>query len=248
MLFINLTNAEADVRGISRATGSGWSVRRLANTATVPLGNTLTALPYRFTDAPNQVSVVNYPIAVQRVATATTVGRVGISLLGETFPLALSGDSLTYGSIWNAVLAQLYPIASNNLRADAPLLAGFRQEIRVNNATARASTLLVGTDTVTLAPSPLSPGANAGVWQPTQPGWQPVSDTLALYVSDAQTESAAPQIYARQATIRQFMLAHARYELGARETQPTREETVPDWVWLTLFLAMLTALWVEPKF
>ena len=242
VLFINLINTEADVRAIGRATGSGWAVRRTANTATVPLRSNLTALPYRFIDAPNQVVIANYPIAVQRVASATAVGRVGVSLLGETFPLALSGDSLTYGGIWSAVLAQLYPAASNNLRADAPLLSGFQQEIRLNNATDQTGPLTVGTETIMLVPSPLSMESGRGVLRPAQPGWQSVSDTLALYVSDAQTDPAA-----QRETVRQFMLAHSRYESARTESAQISEETVPSWLWLTLFLVVLTALWIEPK-
>ena len=242
VLFINLTNAETDVRTIGRATGSSWPVRRIANTATVPLRSNLTALLYRFADVPNQVSVAKYPIAVQRVATSNAVGRVGISLLGETFPLSLSGDSLTYGGIWSAVLARLYPTAENNLRADAPLLSGFRNEIQLNNATARSSALIAGTDTIALVPSPLNPRTEQNGYRPGQPGWQSVSDTLALYVSDAQAESAA-----RRETVRQFMLAHARYGSADTGTEQTNEETVPGWLWLTLFLVVLTALWVEPK-
>jgi len=242
VLFINLTNAETDVRTIGRATGSRWPVRRIANTATVPLRSNLTALPYRFADVPNQVSVAKYPIAVQRVATSNAVGRVGISLLGETFPLALSGDSLTYGGIWSAVLARLYPTADNNLRADAPLLSGFRNEIQLNNATVRSSALIAGTDTIALVPSPLNPRTEQNDYRPGQPGWQSVSDTLALYVSDAQAESAA-----RRETVRQFMLAHARYGSADTGTEQTSEESVPGWLWLTLFLVVLSALWVEPK-
>ncbi|MBC7568610.1 MAG: hypothetical protein H7319_02600 [Spirosoma sp.] len=247
VLFINLTNAETDVRTIGRATGSGWPVRRVASTATMPLNSNLTALPYRFADAPNQILVATYPIAVQRVAMTNAVGRVGVSLLSETFPLALSGDSLAYGGIWSAVLARLYPAADNNLRADAPLLSGFRNDIQLNNATSRPSALITGTDTVALASSPINLRTERGVYQPGQPGWQPVADTLALYVSDAQTEPAARRIHAGRETVRQFMLAHARYESAGTGTEQTSQETVPNWLWLTLFLVVLTALWVEPK-
>ncbi len=242
VLFINLMNAESDVRTIGRATGSGWPVRRVANTATVPLSSNLTALPYRFADAPNQILVGAYPIAVQRVATANGVGRVGVSMLSETFPLALSGDSLTYGGIWSAVLARLYPTADNNLRADAPMLSGFRTEIQLNSVTKRPSALLVGMDTVTMAPSPVNPRTERGTYRPEKPGWQPVADSLALYISDTQREPAA-----RRETVRQFMLAHARYASAGAATEQASQETIPSWLWLTLFLTILTALWVEPK-
>ncbi len=247
VLFINLTNVETNVRTIGRATGSGWSVRRITSAATVPLSSYLTALPYRFADAPNQVLVAAYPIAVQRVATTNAVGRVGVSLLSETFPLALSGDSLTYGGIWSAVLARLYPAADNNLRADAPLLSGFRRDIQLNNATSRTGALIVGADTVALISSPLNPRTKQGVYQPGQPGWQPIADTLALYVSDAQAGPADQQTQASRETVRQFMLAHARYESSGTGAEQTSEETVPNWLWLTLFVVVLTALWVEPK-
>ena len=242
VLFINLSNAETNVRSISRATGSGWSVRRTTNAPTVPLASNLTALPYRFVDAPNQVSVTGYPVAVQRIASASAAGRVGVSLMGETFPLALSGDSLTYGSIWSAVLARLYPSAANSLRADAPLISGFREEVQLTRAASRPGTLVAGTDTLALVPSPLNSHSGLGILLPTQPGWQPTADTLALYVSDALTEPTA-----QRETVRQFVLAHAQYGVARDNVAPASRETVPGWLWLTLFLLVLTALWVEPK-
>lgn len=238
VLFINLTNAETESRAIGRATGSRWVVRRMAATPVVELGNGLTALPYRFADAANQFSAGTYPVAIQRTANTNAVGRVGVSLLGETFPLALSGDSLTYSRIWSAVLAQLYPSANNNLLADAPLLPNVRQRVSLTNLTAPASRFIAGTDTVALTSSPLNAQSLNGQYLPTQAGWQPVSDSLAVYVS------AGPD---QRETVQQFVLAHAAYGSAARKTDTTTTETVPGWLWLTLFLAVLTALWVEPK-
>lgn len=238
VLFINLTNAETESRSISRATGSRWVVRRVATTPVVELGDGLTALPYRFADASNQFSVDTYPISIQRAANTNAIGRVGVSLLGETFPLALSGDSLAYSRIWSAVLAQLYPDADNNFLADAPLFSSVRQWVSLTNLTAPASLFIAGTDTVALTSSPLNARSLDGQYLPTQPGWQPVSDSLAVYVSARSDQ---------RETVRQFMLAHTKYGSATRKTDITTAETVPGWLWLALFLAVLTALWVEPK-
>ena len=238
VLFINLTNPSADVATINRALGTRWQVRKTANQEAVPVGNGLTAHPYRFTNRPNQFAVSGYPVAVQQ-----TAGRVGVSLLNETFPLALSGDSVAYSRVWYAVMAWLQPTEKNNVLVDAPVFSGLPGVVSINNPAIGGSSLRVGSDTVQLTISPLNRQSSAGNLLTKQTGWQPVQDSLAVYVQSGTDNLAA----ARQVVSR-FMLAHAKYATIKNGTNRQAKEVVPNWVWLTLFLVCLTALWVEPKF
>ena len=239
VLFINLTSPETDVRTINRATGSRFQVRKTTNEPQIPVGNGLNALPYRFVENLAQFGVVGYPVAVQQ-----TSGRVGISLLNETYPLALSGDSVAYSRIWTAVLARLSPPDKNNVRVDAPVFRGLQQEISINTSGVRPSTIRVGTDTVQLSQSPLNGQSFMGTLTFPTPGWQLVQDSLALYVQTLNPDN--PLV--NRAVVSQFMRVHAQHQfLGSLPDKVTTTQ-LPDWAWLLLLVGCFTALWIEPKF
>ena len=244
VLFINLGTPTTDVAVINRALKTRWQIKRSSTQESVPAGSNLTAHPFLFSPAPNQFSVAGYPIGVQQ-----TAGRVGVSLLNETFPLALSGDSVTYSRIWQAVLAKLRPAARNNVLIEAPAYSGLQTTVRVNNPTASAPRLRIGTDTVRLAPSPLNRQSSVGTMVTQNTGWQILQDSLAVYV-----EPASPQHpLANRQVIAQIMRAHSTYGMATgRPGQlaspgTAQREPVPNWVWLTVLVVCLAALWVEPK-
>lgn len=239
VLFINLTNAETNCRIINQALGSHWQVRKTTNEPLVALGNGLNALPYQFTDNLNQFAVSSgYPIAIQR-----TAGRVGVSLLSETYPLALSGDSITYNRIWTATLARLSASASNTVRTDAPVYKGIQQMVMVNNPINRLMALRIGQDTVRLSYSPLNDRSAGGTSSFGRTGWQTVQDTLALYVNSLKSTDPI----ADRKTIRQFILAHVQFQPTSTKPDDIMTEQVPEWVWMLALIACFTALWVEPK-
>ncbi|PRY46942.1 hypothetical protein CLV58_1016 [Spirosoma oryzae] len=243
VLFINLTSPDIDSRTINQAVGSRWQARRVTNAPLVPVSNGLTALPYRFTDNLNQFSVTGFPVFVQQTAGRVQPGRVGISLLSETFPLALSGDSTTYARLWTAVLARLSRTETNEIQVDAPLIQGLDQLITINNPTRKATTLRVGTDTLRLTVSPLNQLSAAGRGLFPAAGWQPVQDTLALYVEANQP--ARPLI--SRALLDRFLLAHQQFSPAATASIPGPAAQLPDWAWFALILLCFTALWLEPK-
>ncbi len=239
VLFINLTSPDVDSRTINQATGSRWQIHRTATDPQVPVGNGLTALPYRLTDNLNQFAVTGFPVFVQQ-----TTGRVGVSLLSETFPLALSGDSTTYARLWTAVLARLSKPETNEVQVDAPLIQGLEQTITLNNPTRRLSALRIGTDTLRLTPSSLNEQSASGRGLFSTAGWQPVQDSLALYVDPARPDDP---LSSRALTDR-FMLAHQQFQSPATSaTTPPPDAQLPQWGWFALILLCFTALWLEPK-
>ncbi|KAB7729098.1 hypothetical protein F5984_15730 [Rudanella paleaurantiibacter] len=237
VLVLNLTNPDAEVAAVNRSLGTQWRLRKVSNEATIPAGNGLTALPYQFTPNPRQVAVAGYPIATQRIG-----GRVAMSLFMETFPLRLSGDSLGYARIWNAVLATLQPIQANNFAAEGPVLAGLRKPLVLNNATGGATRLRVANDTAQLTPSVINNRTLRAQYRFSRSGWQPLADSVEVYVEDSL---AAPH-----ERVRAWVQTQNRYGTDLLRTAPSRtqKQDVPDWVWLTALLVCLTALWVEPKF
>lgn len=243
VLFINLTNPETDSRTINQATGSRFLVRKTSTESLVPVGDGLSALPYRFAENLNQLPAAGYPVAVQVAAQRGPAGRVGISLLSETYPLSLSGDSTAYSRIWTAILARLSPPETNTILIKAPVYQHIRQAVTLNNLTTRPGTLLIGSDTVSLVPSALNNQSTMGYYSFPTPGWQTVQDSLAVYVNPLSPNDPL----ANQIRVRRFMEAHARYQ--PQRNLPNRVTTtqLPDWAWLFILLCCFTAVWVEPK-
>ncbi|AKD56271.1 hypothetical protein [Spirosoma radiotolerans] len=239
VLFLNFTKPEIDCQLINKALGSQWQVRKVSSEPVIPVGNGLNALPYRFADNLNQFTVTGYPVAVQR----KLAGRIGASLLSETFPLSLSGDTVTYSRLWTAVLARLSPTDKNTIQVDAPLFSGLKQAILINNEGTLPPSLLVGQDTVAFVKSPINEHAASGSSLFRQAGWQAIQDSLALYV-DARTEIRP---LAEQRVVQQFISAHAQYQSTSERAARTTTSQVPNWLWLALIVCCFTALWVEPK-
>lgn len=236
VLFINLTNPEADLRTINQALGSRFSVRKVANVETVPVGKDLTALPFQFNASLRQQLVPGYPVAVQR-----TGGTVGVSLLSETFPLALSGDSVAYARLWYTLLAPFQKPGWDNVLIDAPVFSGMRSTIRVNNSVDKKGLIRVGTDTARLSPSPINPLSAEGVYRFGQAGWVPVADSLSVFVAEPQRS-----LVGKNQLIGAYVRAHETFVADNRGAKPT-ESRITEWIWFALFIGCFTALWIEPK-
>lgn len=237
VLFINLTNPDADVRTINQALGSRFSVRKVANVESVSVGSGLTALPWQFNPSLNQQPAPGYPVAVQR-----TAGLVGVSLLNETFPLALSGDSTAYARLWYTLLAPFQPPGRHTISIDAPVFSGLRTAIQVNNAPRTTSLLRVGTDTAQLSPSAINPLSAVGVYRFTRTGWLPLADSLAVFVDAVPGNSVG-----ENRMVGAYVLAHTTPSGQRPVVRLPTESRVTEWVWFALFVGCFTLLWVEPK-
>ena len=176
-----------------------------------------------------------------------------MSLLNETFPTKLSGDSLTYSRLWNAVLAPLQLPAPDNLLADGPIIAGLPVTIRVSDATKRPGKLLLGRDTLRLLADLFNPASATGRYRFGRTGWQSLTDSVDVFVEDS---TAFASVADRQRVSAVLRAAVSRAQAGnvtrhnpAWQTQSGRsqERRLPNWGWGLLLLICLTALWVEPK-
>ena len=241
VLVLNLINPSSEAATMNRAIGTNWRFQKVNNEETIPAGNGLTALPYRFIPALNQFAVRGYPVAVQQVG-----GKVAVSLFSETFPLKLSGDSVAYARIWNAVLAKLQPVQVDNFSVEGPVLERIRAKILLNNPRINSGT----TDRRESVPNSLSvapefirgqlnPQSFTTQYRFQKPGWQSLSDSVEVFVEDSLTNPSQRVI--------SWLTAYNRHQISNARVAPTREERVPDWLWFVLLLGCLTALWLEPK-
>jgi hypothetical protein len=234
VLVLNLSNPPAEAALINRVTGTNFRFQKVTNEETIPAGNGLTALPYRFAPALNQFAVRGNPVAVQQVG-----GKVAVSLFSETFPLKLSGNSVAYARIWNTILAKLQPVQVDNFSVEGPVLPAHRQLVLVNNPSGQTKLLKLAGDTVPLVSAALNPQSLTTQYRFQKPGWQPLADSVEVFVEAGSVKS--------NQYVNNWLIAHNRYQPGNAQIARTREQRIPDWVWLVLVLGCLTALWLEPK-
>ncbi|MBO0935127.1 hypothetical protein J2I47_01075 [Fibrella sp. HMF5335] len=243
VLVLNLGQPETDVAAINRALHTRWHVKRVPGKDTLHVGPSLTALPYRFVSTAYTLPVPGYPVAIQPAP-----GHVAVSLLTETFPLRLGGDSTAYSRLWLSVLARLQPTALNNLLLEQPVYQHVSTAVTLNNPSVIPTQLRLGSDTIQLRAAPVNARSWTGFTRPTQSGWQTLQDTLAVYVypTEAVRTGALTQLAQRQKTAA-VALAHRRYD--TKRTAETRfiEKEIPDLVWFALIVTLLAALWIEPK-
>ncbi|NID13034.1 hypothetical protein [Fibrivirga algicola] len=253
VLILNLTRPDVDVPGINRALRTSLQVRRIPGKDTIRISPDLTALPFRFQPAMGTSLVAGFPVAVQPVG-----GRVAISLLAETFPLRLSGDTTGYTRLWLSMLAPLRPAGKNNVQVDAPVLVHRPAHIAVNNASIVPTRLKVGADTLQLQPAPINARSYEATGRFARAGWLPVQDTLSLYAYGNVPEGTADSLsnhgvgaVAQREQVASWVRVHRRYGAAPGQTDSTAartiEKAIPDWGWLLVIGLLLSALWIEPK-
>lgn len=238
VVFINLTQPDEELTAVNRALGTAFSVRRISTENTISISTLLTALPYAFTESLPQVITPGYP-----VATWNKGAKIGVSLLSETFPLKLSGDSIAYARLWNTVLAQIQPPLAVNLTASGPIFKGISGQMYVNATAQLPSYLRLGEDSLALLPTPLNAHSAEANYRFGHAGWIALTDSAEVFVHDS-TSALYPTVLTTEYL---RALGRARYTSTSQNNKPSREAKLPDWAWLVLFILACTALWVEPK-
>jgi hypothetical protein len=236
VLFINVT--EPDLGRINRTLGTRFSTQRISTEAAVPITSTLTAQPYVFTESMPQLVTPRYPAAVW-----TTTGKIGVSLLNETFPLKLSGDTVAYAQVWHTLLALVRPSLPFTLTAQAPLQKGIIGHLQFNSTSPLPRHWPVGHDTLVLVPSPLNTHSAEATYLFGKPGWTSLGDSAEVYVEDSTSSLyATRQLNAYLRGLREPLVTGP-----SAKKKPIREAKLPGWAWLLLFILSATALWIEPK-
>lgn len=246
VFVLNLSRLDTDLPAINRALGTRWQVRRLPGKDTLRIGPSLTALPYQFVSGAGTTPITPYPAIAQPTTSRGGTSRVAMSLLTETFPLRLSGDTTAYDRLWLSLLAPLQPTTANTIGFDAPLLYQQPSFLTINNATSVPGSLRLRLDTVALQARPINARSWAGLVRPSASGWQPLQDTLAGHVYGHAPAGALADQWQRK-KIAAMVRVHRRYDTHRPSTARFVETPIPDWVWFTALLLLLAVLWLEPK-
>jgi hypothetical protein len=184
------------------------------------------------------------PVAIEK-----TTGKIGVSLLNETFPVQLAGDSTHYQHIWNTILAFTRPAEKDRIDIDAPILLDIPNTLRVNGLPANTKYVRIGNDTTFLNYSALNSQFATGRFTPNESGWLALHDFPDIEINVSKTSSSLSI-----AAMRQFVQSNERYHSKLAETTVGSTESIngvskklPDWFWFGLILFCFAAVWIEGK-
>lgn len=238
VLFLQLNDPVPDLGVINSALGTRFQTAKISNEESAPVSGALTAQPFRFEPNGFQVRVPHYPVVIEK-----TTGKIAVSLLNETFPMQLSGDSIAYGKVWNEILAYARPAQAPVIEWDAPIFQNVPVTVHLNNFQPVPRFLTVGKDTASTIASALNDRSAAAPFLPVRSGWQSLHDSLdtEMYVQDY-----SPLRYASR--MQHFI--QATQELNAAsgiKGSGVSTRKLPGWAWFTWLMLCLAALWMEPK-
>lgn len=236
VLFIQTEEPEKSVQAINQAFKTDFSILQSGGENRV-LESGGEGLPFRFESGFGKNLLLEESVAIQQVGNS----QVGLSLLGPTFPIALSGDSLKYGKIWDEILGAMYPAEAQNWELDAPVFSGFPSGILLNQKNGGANSISLGSDTVYLSPSLINPQTSWGEFIASETGWLSLGDSLEVFVYPPDELK----------TVFQNRMIHDFLKSDNQNNMPidsvTKKQKVPDWLWLAAILIVLALVWLEPR-
>ncbi|WP_064197013.1 MULTISPECIES: hypothetical protein [Emticicia] len=231
ILFINIEQADLAAKSINQTFGTNWALKRISTQENIPILTDLTAKPFAFQSTDFQKLNAEFPIAIQK-----RNGRIGLSLLNETFPLILSGDSLTYMKIWQGTIHYLLPPKSTTILLDGPIFSNSKLEMNFNNDQ-KSSSVIIEEDTIQKQKSPINSTSNKVYYSFKNKNWQKFQDSLEVFVEDKHSEL----------TKANAIKPYLNTSNSSINTEQKLSVSVPEWIWFILILSILTALWIEPK-
>lgn len=237
VLVINLNDVVSDIDEINKVLGTSFKTKRSTTEERREIEVDLEAEPYEFEPVIAQKLLFENGFAMQQVGNA----KVGVSLLGKTFPIKLAGDSLHYQAIWKKILGAMIPQESGSVELKQPVFAGMRTELQVNQQEFTEGFISVESDSVFLQPSLVNPFTKSGEFINWDSGWISISDSLEYYTYAANEWEGV-----RASKLKaDFLKAHSKRDVSSEDF--TSQKKVSDWIWLGLFLLILTFIWLEPK-
>lgn len=237
VLVMNGNEVNNDVAAINKAFGTSFKVKRTSNEESRVIDGDLGSAPYEFESIIAQKLLFDNAFAVQQIGNA----KVGLSLLGSTFPIKLAGDSLRYQAIWQQILGAMLPQESGAVELNQPVFEGMQAEIQINEEESRDDFIIIESDSVFLQPSLINPFSKTGSFVSLDSGWVSLADSLEFY-----SYAAGEWPSLRAAKLRaDFLTMYSKKDTSS--TIDNSKEKISDWLWFGMFLLVLTLIWLEPK-
>lgn len=231
LLFINFSDPNSQIQKINKTLGTVFTTKRISNESEIKLINEISAFPYQFEKNISQKQLLQLPIIVNH-------NHIGISLLNETYPLALSGDSLNYRKIWGGILRMLIPIEKENLTLNAPVFIDQKIDFYINNFENPINKIAISGDTISLSNAPLNMYSKNGSYIFRKNGWQPFLDSLAIYVEEKPIPFQ---------NINQILDFVKQNKITFQTINQNMMYRLPTWFIFGLIISILALLWIEPK-
>ncbi|PZX53395.1 hypothetical protein LV84_03119 [Algoriphagus ratkowskyi] len=237
VLLININEVGNDISAINKAFETSFKTKRITSEERRDIESDLDAEPFAFETLIAQKLFYENAVAVQQIGNS----KVGVSLLGKTFPIKLAGDSIRYQAIWQKILGAMMPQESGAVQITQPVFMGLKAEIQVNQAEFLDDFVAIESDSVFLQQSLINPFSKSGSFISLDSGWVSIGDSLEFY-----SYGAAEWPSLRASKLRaDFLTEYSKKAIISQDLDFKRK--ISDWVWLSLFLALLTMVWVEPK-
>lgn len=237
VLLINLNELGKDIPAINKALGTSFKIKRTTTEESREVEDDLESQSFEFEPSIAQKLLFENAVAVQQIGNS----KVGVSLLGKTFPIKLGGDSVRYQAIWQKILGAMMPQESGAVQITQPVFMGLKAEIQVNQEELLGDLIAIESDSVFLQQSLVNPFSKSGSFISLDSGWVSIGDSLEFY-----SYGAAEWPSIRATKLRADFLAEHSGKVGVFQAFAT-ERKISDWIWFGLFMMILTMVWVEPK-
>lgn len=236
-LLINSQDPEVEVKELNELYKTDFSISRSTSEEFRVLDSGMEALPYSFVPKSGQQTLFGNAVAIQDLGGL----KIGISLLNQTFPYYLSGDTLTYAQIWDEILSLVNPDEVENWSHHAPVFTNQIAEIKYNGINIEAQSTIINRDTVFFEQDLINPLTKRANFISLDSGWVSVADSMEVYVYGSKDLQSIRSKMSLANFFRDWEGDQADLKSGEEKSG------IPGWVFLTLFLTMLGLLWLEPR-
>jgi hypothetical protein len=226
VMVFNFSDPVSEIENINKVFKTNFSIKRISQEDDIKISSELSIFPYKIEDNRELINSIDYPLAAH-------YKKIGISLLKETYPLTLSGDSTTYQKIWTAWLSLQSSIKINNILIDAPIISNVFEQISFNNFEDTSSF-----DSISLKSNPVNSSTKNSNIIFEKSGWQILNDSISLFVEDSNST------FTKQRHLINFLKNN---ELKTGNHINPKEETLPSWLRFLIFILVFFIVWAETK-
>lgn len=235
--LIDSYDPKKEVADLNKLYQTDFEVQKISEEEFRVLESGLEALPFQFVPKAGQKLFLENAVAVQNVGGK----KIGMSLLNQTYPMYLSGDTLNYQLIWSEILGGLYPDEDENWKIDAPIFSSQSSVLTLNSRSNTDVYSFMGEDTLFFYQDMINPFSQFTQVTLPDSGWVNLSDTLEIPVYG---ETEFTNVSAGMRLVNFLKNQSMKAETVLPDVVEVR---VPDWVWLVLFLIGFGLLWLEPR-
>ena len=235
LLVMNLSNPTSDIKAINDYFKTEFEVKKSTDEEFRKLESGIEVLPYEFAKKPGMEFLFDQSVAIQNLDGQ----KVGVSLISQTFPLYLSGDSVSYSNTWQLILSKLSPIEAVNWSYEAPVFQNQPLQIQLNQFEKSEGFTSLGNDTINFQQDLINPFTQFSNLMIPDSGWVSLADSLEVFV---YSEDALVPIQNEKK-----MAGFFQNQSEGSTSISYLQKSVSDWIWLAVFLFAFGLLWLEPR-